>query len=40
MHIREWNSIFVLMGGGVVCSGCMAAQPLADTDKQFAHSPG
>lgn len=40
MDIREWNSIFVLMGGSVVCSGCMAAQPLADTDKQFAHSRG
>ena len=40
MDIYEWNSVFVLMGGNVVCSGCMASQPLTQSEKSFPHSPG
>lgn len=37
MNIREWNAVFVLMGGSVVCSGCMVAQPLSASHQRFPH---
>lgn len=40
MDISEWNAAFVLMGGSVVCSGCMAAQLLSQSEETFRHSPG
>lgn len=40
MGIQEWNSVFVLIGGRVVCSGCMTAQLLTESEKSFPHSPG
>lgn len=40
MDIYEWNAVFVLMGGSVVCSGCMVAQPLSQSEERFPHSPG
>lgn len=39
MDIHEWNAVFVLMGGCVVCSGCMVAQPLGQSEERFPHSP-
>lgn len=40
MDIHEWNAVFVLMGGSVVCSGCSMAQPLEGAEKRFQHLPG
>lgn len=40
MNIFEWNAVFVLMGGSIVCSGCMTAQPLTQSEMSFPHSPG
>lgn len=38
--LLEWNSVFVLMGGSVVCSGCMIAQPLMAAGEPFLHEAG
>lgn len=40
MGIYEWNAVFVLVGGNVVCSGCMAGQKLQQSEENFPHSPG
>jgi len=37
MNIFEWNAVFALIGGSVVCSGCMMAQPLEDETQVFPH---
>ncbi len=40
MDIHEWNSVFVLMGGSIVCSCCMTAQSSDYSEKNFPHSMG
>jgi hypothetical protein len=40
MDIYEWNAVFVMMGGSVVCSGCMMAQQLEDERQVFPHAIG
>lgn len=39
-QLVEWNSVFVLMGGVVVCSGCMTPQSVLDSNKDFPHVKG
>lgn len=39
-QLLEWNAVFLLMGGSVVCSGCMAAQPLMAAGVEFTHGEG
>jgi len=42
-HVQQlmaWNSTFVLMGGAVVCTGCMKPQSVLDSNKVFPHAKG
>lgn len=39
-RLMFWSATFVLMGGTVVCTGCMTAQSLADNHKDFPHADG
>jgi len=36
----EWNAVFALMGGAVICCGCMNAQPILAAGKPFPHETG
>jgi hypothetical protein len=38
MKITSWSSMFVLVGGRVVCTECKASQALDDEDKVFPHA--
>jgi len=38
MGIHVCNAVFALMGGRVLCSGCMVAQSLEDSEKIFPPS--
>jgi hypothetical protein len=39
-ELLEWNAVFLLMGGSVVCSGCMIAQPVMAAGEPFPHEGG
>jgi hypothetical protein len=35
-----WCSAWALIGGTVVCTGCMQGQVLSDSAEEFAHQSG
>lgn len=34
-----WSSAWALIGGIVVCTGCMHGQALSDSGEEFKHEP-
>jgi hypothetical protein len=35
-----WSSAWALVGGQVVCTGCMQSQSIHSSDETFIHEPG
>jgi hypothetical protein len=35
-----WSAAWALIGGTVVCTGCMRGQVVSDSSETFAHEPG
>lgn len=35
-----WSSAWALVGGLVVCTGCMRSQPISQSEQAFIHEPG
>jgi hypothetical protein len=35
-----WSSAWALVGGLVVCTGCMRSQPIYQCEQAFFHEPG
>jgi cytochrome c-type biogenesis protein CcmH/NrfF len=36
-RMMAWSSSWALIGGTLVCTGCMRGQSITDSDRTFAH---
>jgi hypothetical protein len=38
-HMIAWSSAWALIGGQVVCTGCMRGQSVCQSEVKFRHEP-
>ena len=37
-RLLQWNAIFQISGGSLICQGCLAGQGLMDAERAFPHT--